>query len=196
MIFFPLPFFTQTPFYFIFSLHDCLPPVLHFVVLSSCEVPLDMSATELCNFAHQERISSQAEELVQTPFLLIYYLSSQVLPQTFIMMARLGFDTDNRNILEAKVFARIITLGSHPLENTIQGKLLTEWGQRDNNAVNVPLMYLSWHAYCHFVHFIYKVDFSDCASCWQGNLCFFTLSFCTFPFSVLPLQPGKICVLS
>lgn len=64
------------------------------------------------------------------------------------MMARLGFDTDNRNILEAKVFARIITLGLRPLENPIQGKLLTPWIQSDNNAVNVSLMYLIWYGDC------------------------------------------------
>lgn len=79
-----------------------------------------------------------------------FYLSSQVLPQTFITLAsiRLGYDTDNRIFLEAKVLARIITLGSHPLENTIQGKLLTQWGQSDNNAVNISLMDLIWYAHC------------------------------------------------
>lgn len=43
------------------------------------------------------------KELVLTQFLLIYYLSSQVLPQTFITLAsvRLGYDTDNKLFLEA-----------------------------------------------------------------------------------------------
>lgn len=120
------------PFY-IFSLHDCLPPALHFVVLNYYEVPLDTSATELCNVSHQENICNQAEELIPTPFLLIYYSSSQVLAQIFITLAciRLGYDADNRIFLEVKVCARI------SLDHTLlKIQLLTQWDQSDGNAVN------------------------------------------------------------
>lgn len=65
---------------------DSLPPALHFVVLNSYKVPLDTSAAELCNFSHQEDIRNQVEVPMQ--LLLIYYLSSQVLLQTFITLVR------------------------------------------------------------------------------------------------------------
>lgn len=83
--------------FILFPLCDSMPPALHFVVLDSHKVPLDTSAVKLCNFSHQEDICNRVEELVLTQFLLIYYLSSQVLPQTFITLAstRLWFDTDN-----------------------------------------------------------------------------------------------------
>lgn len=87
--------FSFRPRRFIF-LCDSLPPALHFVVLSSHKVPLDTSAAELCNFSHQGNICNHAEELILTRFLLIYYPSSQVLPQTFITLAstRRRYDTD------------------------------------------------------------------------------------------------------
>lgn len=55
--------------------------------------------TSLQLLASREGIRSQAEALIQTPFLPIYYLSSPVLlTQTFIALAsiRHGYDTDNR----------------------------------------------------------------------------------------------------
>lgn len=81
-----------------FSICDSLPRALNFVVLNSYKVPLDTSLAWLCNFSHQEDVCNWAEELIPTQFLLIYYLSSQVLLQTFITLAnaRLQYDTDKR----------------------------------------------------------------------------------------------------
>lgn len=79
------------------------------------------------NFSHQEDICYRVEELVLTQFLLIYYLSSQVLPQTFITLAsrRLGYDT---RLFFRKVLARIITLGSHPPWKYNLGEILNSAG--------------------------------------------------------------------
>lgn len=82
---------------FVFFPCDSLPPALHFVFLNPCKVPLDTSGGELCNFSHQEDICNRAEVLVLTQFLLIYYLSSQVSPQTFITPA-----TDKRLFFGSK----------------------------------------------------------------------------------------------
>lgn len=89
-------FLFQNPSFF--SICDSLPRALNFVVLNSYKVPFDTSLAWLCNFSHQEDVCNWAEELIPTQFLLIYYLSSQVLLQTFITLAnaRLQYDTDKR----------------------------------------------------------------------------------------------------
>lgn len=107
-----LHFLCQTRFSFLFFVYPCdsLPPALHFVVLSSHKVPLDTSGTKLCNVSHQEDLCNQAEELVLTQFLLIYYLSSQALAQTFITPSKekdLGMTlTKGFFFLEVKVLAK------------------------------------------------------------------------------------------
>lgn len=68
--------------------HKRLPAALHLVAQRFRKVPLDTSATELRGFA---RIKSIWVTVLESPCklrsLLLYYPSSQVVPQTFITLA-------------------------------------------------------------------------------------------------------------